>query len=135
MGLIFEIAIYTPNSNIGTNFCSNASEWSMEPVFQFFSNLLISATSSLMQTSAPGVAYSLRMDRLFGKDFDKIGPAELRPTAAPGGGNELNLVFPYLMKQSSDSAYQTAPHSIARSEAASRRAFVESRRTPSGAGA
>ena len=45
-------------------------------MFQLFPNLLTSASSNLMQTSAPGVAYSLRMDRLFGEDFDKLGPAE-----------------------------------------------------------
>ena len=68
----------------------------MEPVLQLFFNLLTSASSSLMQSSGPGVSYSLRMDRLLGEDFDKIGTAELRPTAAPGGGNEPNLLISHL---------------------------------------
>ena len=48
----------------------------MEPVFQLFPNLLTSASWSLMQTSAPGVAYSLRTEGLLGEDFDKLDPAE-----------------------------------------------------------
>ena len=68
----------------------------MEPVHQLFFNLLTSASSNLMQSSGSGVAYSLQTDRLFGADFDEIGPAEMRPTAVPGGGNELNLAFSYI---------------------------------------
>ena len=49
----------------------------MEPVSQLFSNLLTSASSSLMQSSGPGVAYSLRMDRLFGVTMAERGVSQL----------------------------------------------------------
>ena len=54
----------------------------MKPVSVVFSNLLTSATWTLMQISLPGVPYSLRTDRLFGDIFDRIGPAEPRLLAA-----------------------------------------------------